>query len=75
MFGSGRDSPQMSGSGQESLSDVQGPSWMSWSGWEALPNVQKLSGGTPGCPGVVLRPSSMSGYGREALPDVRETRP
>ena len=45
------------------------------SGWEALQDVRKWSGGPPGCPGVVGRPSRMSGCGREALSDVRETRP
>ena len=52
---------------------------MSVSGREALPEVREWSGGLPGCPGVVGRPSRMSGSGREsltggreALPDVRE---
>ena len=58
------------------------PSRMSWSGWEALSYVREWSGGPPGCPGVVKRPSRMSGSGREAhrmsrsglkaLTDVRE---
>ena len=45
---------------------------MSGSGRDALGDVQKWSGGTPGCPGVVTRPSGMSGRGREAHPDFRE---
>ena len=39
---------------------------------EALPNVQEWSGGPPGCPGVVGKPSEMSESGRETLPDVPE---
>ena len=46
---------------------------------KALPDVQELSGGppgwsegSPGCPGVVKRPSRMYGSGQEALPDVLE---
>ena len=55
---------------------------MSGSRLEALPDVQEWSGGPPGCPGVVDKPSRKSGSGREAsrisgscrqtLPDVRE---
>ena len=45
---------------------------MSGSGREALPNVQEWSGGSPGCPGVVGRPSQMSGSGWKALTEVRE---
>ena len=39
---------------------------MSGSGLEAHPDVHEWSGGPPGCPGVVERPSRMSGSGREA---------
>ena len=45
---------------------------MSWSSWDALPDVWKWSGGPPGCPRMVWRPSRMSGSDREALKDVRE---
>ena len=55
------------------------PSRMSGSGLEALPDVWEWSGGPPGCPVVVGKPSWMSGRpsrmsksGREALADVRE---
>ena len=62
---------------------VRMPCQMSGSGRVALPNVREWSGGLPGCPGVVGRPSRMSesglvrpsqmfGSGRKALPDVRE---
>ena len=44
---------------------------MSGSGREAIPDVREWSGGPPGCPGVVGRPSRMSGSGQEALPNVR----
>ena len=71
-------SSQMSGSGQESLSDVR----------EALPDVRVWSRGPPGCPrvvgsgreahldvwkwsGVVGSPSRMSRSGSEALLYVR----
>ena len=40
---------------------------MSGSGREALPDVREWSGGPPGCPGVVGRPTRMSGSGREAI--------
>ena len=33
---------------------------MSGSGREAIPDVQELSGGPPGCLGVVVMPSRMS---------------
>ena len=55
----------MFGSGRDTLPDVP-------EGWEALPNVQELSGDPSGCQGVVRRPSQMSRSGRETLPDVRE---
>ena len=52
---------------------------MSGSVREALPYVQWLSRGFPGCPGglsgspgVFERPSRMSGSCREVLPDVQE---
>ena len=52
---------------------------MSGSGWDAftgvldaLPDVQEWSGGPPGCPGVVGKPSRMFESGRESLPDVRK---
>ena len=47
---------------------------MSGSRREALPGVQEWSGGSPGCPGVVVRSSWKSGSGREALRDVRNGR-
>ena len=40
---------------------------MSGSSREALPDVLEWSGGPPGCPGVVGRPSLMSESGRDAL--------
>ena len=45
---------------------------MSGSGRVSLPDVWERSGGPPGCPGVVGKPSRMTGSGREALPDSRE---
>ena len=51
---------------------VERPSRMSGSCREALPDVQKWSGGPPGCPGVVGRPYRMSGSGREAFRDGRK---
>ena len=45
---------------------------MSWSGREAFTDIRECSGGPPGCPGVVGRPSRMSGNGLEAVLDVRE---
>ena len=58
-------------SGWAALLDVRewsrGPFRMSECGREALPEVWEWSGGSPGCPGVVRRPSWMSGSGREAL--------
>ena len=54
---------------------------MTGSGWEALQDVRKWSGVTPGCLPVVESQSRMSGSGREppgypggrdALPDVQE---
>ena len=44
---------------------------MSGSDPVALGDVRECSGGPPGCPGVIGRPSRMSGCDREALPDVR----
>ena len=54
----------MSGSAREACR-------MSGSGRKAIPNVREWSGGHPGCPAVVGRPSQMSGSGQEALLDVR----
>ena len=55
------------------------PSWWSGSGRvsisenkDALTEVQEWSGGPPGGPGLVERPSQRSGSGQEALPKVRE---
>ena len=52
---------------------------MSGSGREFRPNVPEwsrgphsCSGGPPGCPGVVGRPSWKSGSSREAIADFRE---
>ena len=45
---------------------------MSGSGRETLPNDRVWSGGPPGSPGMVGRPSRISGSFWEALPDVRE---
>ena len=42
------------------------------SGRETLSEVREWSGGPPGCPGVVWRPSRMYASGREALTHVRE---
>ena len=39
---------------------------------EALSDVWEWSGGLPGCPRVVGRPSRKSESGRETIPDVRE---
>ena len=52
----------MSRSGWESLTG----------GWESFPDVREWSGGPPGYPGVVGRPSWMTGSGLEALPVVRD---
>ena len=45
---------------------------MSGSGREALPDVQLMSGGPPGCPRAVGRSYWMSGSGPKALSQVRE---
>ena len=55
---------QMSGSVRKALPDKQ-----EWS--EDLLHVRVWSGGHPGCPGVVGRPSQMSVSVLEALPYVR----
>ena len=55
----------MSGSCLEALPKV----------WESLPNVRELSGGPPGCSGVVGRPSRLFGSGRETLLNVRDAHP
>ena len=47
---------------RKTLTDVQ----------ESLLDIRKWSGGPPGCPRVVGRPTRMSGSGREALLDVWE---
>ena len=44
---------------------------MAGSGRETLPYVREWSGGLPGCPGLVGRPSRMSEIGRETLSDVQ----
>ena len=44
---------------------------MSESGREALPKAQEGSGGPPGGPKGIERPSQRSGKGREVLPKVR----
>ena len=41
-------------------------------GREALPHILEWSGGPPGCPGVVGRPSRLSGSGRKSLTGGRE---
>ena len=48
------------------------PTWISWSGREALPDVRQWSGDTPEYPGVVGRLSWISNSGWETMPDVRE---
>ena len=45
---------------------------MSRSGRETLSDVREWSGVSPGCPGVVGRPSGKFGSGQETLPEVRE---
>ena len=45
---------------------------MSGNGRVDLPDVREWSGGHPGCPGVVGRPTRMSESGRETLPDVHK---
>ena len=45
---------------------------MSWSGWEALPDVREWSTNTPGCPRLVGRFARISGSGRETIPDDRK---
>ena len=56
---------RMSGSGREALPNVLEwsgvPSWMSGGCREALPHVREWSGGSPGCLGVVGRPSRVVG--------------
>ena len=42
------------------------------SGRLALSDVLEWSGGLPGCPKVLWRPSRMTGSAREALPDAWE---
>ena len=42
-------------------------------GQESHPEVQEGSGGPPGVPGKVRRPTKRSSSGREADPKVRET--
>ena len=85
-FGSDRRPSWMSGSGRESLPNVQeclgvppgcpgvvgSPFLMSGSGHEALPDVREWSKGPPKFLRVVGRPFLLSGNGREALHDVRE---
>ena len=45
---------------------------MSVSSPAVLPDVCEWSGGPPGCPGVVGRPSWIAGSSQEVLPDVQE---
>ena len=40
---------------------------MSASCQKAIPDVREWSGGPPGCPSVIERPTRMFGSGREAL--------
>ena len=68
-----------SGSGLEAFRRVRMPSRKSGGGREALTVVREWSGGHlgglgphPGCPGVVVRPSSSFGSGRDTLPKVRQ---
>ena len=61
----------MSGSGREAFSENGRPVWMSGSGRETLSDVQEWSGGPPGCPGVVGRPSQRPG-GPSGCPGVVE---
>ena len=72
MSRSAQDSPWISRSGREAFSETGRPVWMSGSGREAHPHVRDLTGGPPGCPGVIGRSSRMSGSGRDALPNVRQ---
>ena len=66
MTGSGREASRLVGMPTQ----MSGSVWETLTGdWEALPDEWEWSGGPPGCPGVVGRPSRMSGSGREALPD------
>ena len=69
---SGRKPFWMFGSCREALRISGRPSRLSGSGREALPDVQKWSGGPPGCPGVVGWPSQMFESGRMTIPNVRE---
>ena len=55
----------MTGSGRDALPDVR-----DWLGGPT--GCLAVTGGLPGCQGVVGRPSWMSGSGRETLLDVRE---
>ena len=63
MFGSGRETLAMSGSGGRS-------SRISGSVRETLTNAREWLGGPHECSGVVGMPSRMSGSGRESLSDV-----
>ena len=49
------------------------PFRMSGNSQESLPDLWEWSGGPPGSPGVVVKPSLISGSGREDLPDVCES--
>ena len=71
MSGSFQKAPRIPGSGRKALPDIRewlgclpgclgvvaSPSQMSGSGWEALLDVQDLSGGPLRCPGVVGDPA------------------
>ena len=69
MFGSGWEALPDIREALRSLGVVEMLFRMIRSGREALLDVREWSGGPPGCPGVVGRPSRMTESGREALPD------
>ena len=61
----------MSGNSRESLQEVWEALLDVPVGLKAFPHVRQLSGGLPGCPGLVGRPYRMSVSVRETLPVVR----
>ena len=71
-FGSHRETIPVVRGGREAHPDVRGPYRMTGSVRLALPDVQQLSRGPPGSPGVVGRTTRMSGSGPESLPVVWE---